>query len=63
MLSTGAVFFYFYNRIKVFSGKENYKKKKKKRLIGLVLAAFEFCLNNGNISSLKDSTIVISNTF
>lgn len=26
MLSAGALFFYFYNRIKVFSGKENYKK-------------------------------------
>lgn len=38
-------------------------KKKKKRPIGLVLAAFEFCLNNGNISSLKDSIIIISNTF
>lgn len=26
MLSAGALFFYFCNRIKVFSGKENYKK-------------------------------------
>lgn len=29
MLSTGAVFFYYYNRIKVLSGKENCKGKKK----------------------------------
>lgn len=63
MLSAGALFFYFYNRIKVFSGKEKYKKGGGGSPIGPIAARFEVSFGEEDVSALEESIIPFQTAF